>query len=248
MGMKGARKPLFTGAVGLAIVVGAVGVAQAVGGDSEEQATGPDADRAKRAAVEAVGGGRVTGVERESKQGQAWEVELRRSDGREVEVKLDSRFAKSSVELDDGRDKDQAERRAKRGSRADDVLFAKLNGRNEIGASGRRGAGDLDGRGGFTALIEGDQVCFGLTVDNIATPRAAHIHRGRRNQNGPIVITLSEPSSGDPGAASGCVSPDGGNTAVLGEIRAHPNRFYANVHTGDFPNGAVRGQLKHGHP
>ena len=74
------------------------------------------------------------------------------------------------------------------------VLFALLKGRNEIGADGRRGAGDPDGRGGFTALIANDQVCFGLTVDNIATPIAAHIHRGKPSQNGPIVVTLTPPA------------------------------------------------------
>jgi CHRD domain len=242
--MKRSRRMLLTVAAGVALAAGVVGVAQAVGGDSEEQARGPDADRAKRAALEAVGGGRVTGVERENERGEAWEVELRRNDGRKAEVKLDRNFKRSSVDLDDKQDRDRTGRRAKRGGRGDRVLFARLKGRSEIGPNGRKGAGDPDGRGGFTALIAGDQVCFGVTVDNIATPTAAHIHRGRRSQNGPIVVTLTAPASGDPGAASGCVRPDPGS--VLAEILAHPNRFYANVHTGDFPNGAVRGQLKHG--
>jgi hypothetical protein len=240
--MKRSRRLLVTAAAGVAIAAGVVGVAQAVGGDSEEQATGPGAERAKRAAVEAVGGGRVTGVERENKRGEAWEVELRRNDGREAEVKLDRNFKRSRVDLEGA--KERSGRGAKQGSKGDRVLFARLKGRSEIGPNGRRGAGDPDGRGGFTALIAGDQLCFGLTVDNIATPTAAHIHRGRRNQNGPIVVTLTAPSSGDPGAASGCVRPDPGS--VLEEIVTHPKRFYANVHTGDFPNGAVRGQLKPG--
>ncbi|HEY6776361.1 MAG TPA: PepSY domain-containing protein [Thermoleophilaceae bacterium] len=104
------RGVVLAGAVGLAIAAGAVGVAQAVGGDSDDQsATGPDADRAKQAAVGAVGGGRVTGVEREDEQGEAWEVEVRRSDGREVEVKLDRNFAKSSLDVDDDRGDDVGE-------------------------------------------------------------------------------------------------------------------------------------------
>ena len=107
--MKRSRSLVLTAAVGLAIAAGAVGVAQAVSGDSEEQATGPNADRAKRAAVAAAGGGRVTGVEREDEQGEAWEVELRRSDGREVEVKLDRNFAKSSLDLDDDQGDDDGE-------------------------------------------------------------------------------------------------------------------------------------------
>jgi hypothetical protein len=108
--MTRSRSLVLTGAVGLAIAAGAVGVAQAVGGDSDDQqATGSDADKAKRAAVEAVGGGQVTGVEREDEQGEAWEIELRTSDGREVEVKLDKNFAKSSLDLDDEQGDDDGE-------------------------------------------------------------------------------------------------------------------------------------------
>ena len=142
----------------------------------------------------------------------------------------------------------QEKSRGKSDQKAHRILFARLNGRNEIGADGRRGAGDPNGRGGFTALIADDEVCFGLTVDDIDAPVAAHIHRGKRRENGPVVVTLAAPSEGDPGASSGCVPPDGADTAVLQAIVEHPSRFYANVHTGAFPNGAVRGQLKHRRP
>jgi hypothetical protein len=99
--MTRSRKLLVAGAASLALAAGGVGIAQAVGGDSEEQATGPEAERAKRAAVEAVGGGRAAGVEREDEGGAAWEVEVVRSDGRQVEVKLDRSFERVSVETDD---------------------------------------------------------------------------------------------------------------------------------------------------
>lgn len=120
------------------------------------------------------------------------------------------------------------------------ALFAVLTGKNEIGPDGRRGAGDLDGRGSFTATIDGDQFCFGITVKNIDQPVAAHIHRGRSNENGPIVLPLEHPSSGDPGASSGCVTVE---AELADAILKHPRRYYANVHTMAFPAGAVRGQL-----
>jgi len=148
----------------------------------------------------------------------------------------------------DTRGKGHGKSGAKPDHKANRVLFARLNGRNEIGPDGRRGAGDPDGRGGFTALVADDEVCFGLTVDNLDAPAAAHIHRGKRKENGPIVVTLATPASGDPGTSSDCVPPDGGDTAVLQEILKHSNRFYVNVHTGPFPNGAVRGQLRHRRP
>jgi hypothetical protein len=120
------------------------------------------------------------------------------------------------------------------------ALFAVLNGRNEVDASGRRGAGDPDGRGSFTAIVDGNQLCFGITVTNLDTPTAAHIHKARRNKNGDIVVPLTQPSAGDPGASSGCATID---PALGAAILKNPHKYYANVHTTAFPNGAVRGQL-----
>ena len=120
------------------------------------------------------------------------------------------------------------------------ALFAVLNGRNEVGPNGRRGAGDPDGRGSFTATIDGSQLCFGITVANVDTPTAAHIHRGRPNEAGPVVVPLTQPSAGDPGASSGCVAVD---PALAAAILKNAHKYYANVHTGTYPAGAVRGQL-----
>jgi hypothetical protein len=57
---------------------------------------------------------------------------------------------------------------------------------------------------------------------------------------GPVVLPLEQPAAGDPGASSDCVDVPG---ALARAIRKNPARFYANVHTADFPGGAVRGQL-----
>jgi CHRD domain len=120
------------------------------------------------------------------------------------------------------------------------ALFAVLNGRNEVGTNGRRGAGDPDGRGSFSATIDGTQLCFGITVTNIDAPTAAHIHQGRPNQSGGIVVPLTQPSAGDPGASSGCVTV---TSALAAALLKNPHKYYANVHTGTYPAGAVRGQL-----
>jgi hypothetical protein len=121
------------------------------------------------------------------------------------------------------------------------ALFAVLLGRNELaGDPLRKGAGDLDGRGSSNVTIDGTSVCFGIAVTNISTPIAAHIHRGKRNENGPIVVPLVHPATGDPGASSGCTQTSADLAAA---IQRHPQRYYVNVHTGDFPGGAIRGQL-----
>jgi len=124
------------------------------------------------------------------------------------------------------------------------LFFAVLSGKKEISpTTGKKGAGDLDGRGTFSGLVDrGQTFCFGITVTGLDTPILAHIHKGRRGENGPIVIPLTPPSGGDPGASSGCVSAD---PNLLADISKHPKRYYANVHTNAFPGGAVRGQLAH---
>ena len=97
--MTRSRKLLVGGAVVAALGAGGVGLAQAVGGD-DEQATGPDADRAKAAAVKLVGGSAV-GVERDDDDGEAWEVEVKKSDGSVVEVGLTSDLKQARAERDD---------------------------------------------------------------------------------------------------------------------------------------------------
>jgi hypothetical protein len=119
-------------------------------------------------------------------------------------------------------------------------LFAAMSGKNEIADDGTKGVGDRNGGGSFTAVIKGRQLCYGIAVKNIDDPIAAHIHRGRRNQNGPVLVPLIQPSDGDPGASSGCTRI---SRVLVRAIRRHPGRYYVNVHTEDFPDGAIRGQL-----
>jgi uncharacterized membrane protein YkoI len=97
---------------GAVLAAGGVGIAQAVGGDSDDvQATGSQADRAKAAALKAVGSGRAVSVEREAEAGSAWEVEIVRPDGTEVETSLDSAYKSLGVDReDDGKEDDDGEK------------------------------------------------------------------------------------------------------------------------------------------
>jgi hypothetical protein len=120
-------------------------------------------------------------------------------------------------------------------------FFAVLLGGHEVSPEGQANAGEPKGVGSATILIDGTTLCFGLTVNNLDQPTAAHIHRGVAGVNGPIVVPLTPPESGDPGASSECIPEV--DPKLLREIRAHPGGFYVNVHTEQFPAGAVRGQL-----
>jgi hypothetical protein len=121
------------------------------------------------------------------------------------------------------------------------TLTAAMNGKKEVDANGKKNSGDLNGLGGFTAVVDKGQLCFGITVRGLDAPVAAHIHRGGTKVMGPVVLPLTQPTDGDPGASSGCVAVE---DSLATELLRRPSRFYVNVHTGPFPNGAVRGQLK----
>jgi hypothetical protein len=88
-----ARTLVIAAAVAMLLALGGAGIAYANGGDSEEQLSGPEAQKAKSAAIAAVGGGTVSEVERDDGNGTgAFEVEVTREDGSQLEVHLDSDY------------------------------------------------------------------------------------------------------------------------------------------------------------
>ena len=120
-------------------------------------------------------------------------------------------------------------------------LNAKLLGKSEIGANGKKGAGDKDGRGGATVSGAKNRVCVAIAVKGIDEPTAAHIHKGKAGRNGPVVFDAGDPEGGDPGAGAKCGDV---SAALFKDLRAHPERYYVNVHNANYPNGAIRGQLR----
>jgi hypothetical protein len=109
------------------------------------------------------------------------------------------------------------------------------------GAAEVPGPGDPDGSGvAKIRLNPGDgEVCFKLSVSDIVLPTiGAHIHVGTEDVAGPVVVGLTPPD--ESGTSSGCVSAD---PALIRAIGQNPAGYYVNVHTTDFPAGAVRGQL-----
>lgn len=107
------------------------------------------------------------------------------------------------------------------------------------GAAEVPGPGDTDGAGTFKGTINvgQGQVCYELTVSNIAAPNAAHIHIGGPTEAGDVVVTLKTPVEG---TAKDCVSVEKDKIQAL--IK-DPTKYYVNVHNADFPDGAVRGQI-----
>jgi hypothetical protein len=109
------------------------------------------------------------------------------------------------------------------------------------GAAEAPGPGDSDGSGTATLRLNPgqQQVCFVLTAAKITLPAAAaHIHTGAAGSPGPVLVTLAAPDA--TGVSGGCVSAP---RATIKAILKTPSAYYVNVHTSDFPNGAIRGQL-----
>jgi hypothetical protein len=96
--MQKARALAIAGGV-LAIGLAGGGVAVATSDDSAT-VTGHEVDAATAAALEATGGGTANSVERDSENGATWEVEVTRSAGDTVDVRLDENYQVVLIEGD----------------------------------------------------------------------------------------------------------------------------------------------------
>jgi hypothetical protein len=118
----------------------------------------------------------------------------------------------------------------------------------EGGAAEVPDPGDPDGSGAaeVKVYVKKEKLCFTLVVLDITLPTAAaHIHDGGAGTAGPIAVTLEAPeevAGSGIGLATGCVKQL--DRALLRDIKENPADYYINVHTSDFPGGAVRGQLE----
>ena len=131
------------------------------------------------------------------------------------------------------------------------LLEASLDGRSEVAMDGKRGmVGDPNGSGeAYVFGIDNDParttLCYVLTVDGIAPAAFAHIHEGAKGENGPVVVNLAAPADGN---AADCLTEGEAGKFVgdqtVAEILANPQNYYVNVHNGEYPGGAIRGQLE----
>ena len=108
-----------------------------------------------------------------------------------------------------------------------------------IGVAGAESAGDLDG-GGKAALDAHpgrDELCLTLAVSALAPVTAVHLHAQSTGTSGPVVADWTAPTGG---GSPACVAV---SDQLIKTIRKQPGKYYLDVHTTEFPNGAVRGPL-----
>jgi CHRD domain len=101
--------------------------------------------------------------------------------------------------------------------------------------------GDPDGKGTATIVLDDakNTACYEFTFENIGEPTAAHVHTGAKGVAGPPAIDFKIKTNGN----KGCVPVD---PTVAKAVRDNPGGHYVNIHTADYGNGAIRGQLEKG--
>jgi hypothetical protein len=115
---------------------------------------------------------------------------------------------------------------------AETTLTADLAGDAETAA---------DGTGSATITLDPEtgEACWELSVDGIGAVLQSHIHAGAAGTSGDVVVPLDV--DGFDGTSDGCVSDQ--DADALQAIIDDPASYYVNIHTEDFPGGAIRGQL-----
>jgi hypothetical protein len=97
-----------------------------------------------------------------------------------------------------------------------------------------------EGATGFAiVVVDGTEVTYQLVFSGVANPTAAHIHVGAEGATGGVVVNF-EPTF-VLGTAAGTVTADQG---TIDDILADPSGYYVQVHSQEFPAGALRGQLQ----
>jgi CHRD domain-containing protein len=101
-------------------------------------------------------------------------------------------------------------------------------------------AGDPVATGTATVRLRAGQgqLCYQLAGENLPTAAAAHIHVGAAGTAGNVVVPLTTPNAA--GKSSGCAPAA---RPLVATILAKPASYYVNIHTAEFPGGAIRGQL-----
>ena len=109
---------IIAGAAAAVIVLAGGGIA--VASNLDDRVSASDRETVSQAALDEVGGGVVTDLDRLDDGLEGYEVDVTRDDGREVTVLLDGDRQVVSSRVDDRDDRDGSDRRDDRGDDADD--------------------------------------------------------------------------------------------------------------------------------
>ena len=95
-------------------------------------------------------------------------------------------------------------------------------------------------RGTITVNTLKHDVCYEITTHDLKNITMSHIHLGKKGVEGNVVVTLNVKDFNLKAMGHACVSVP---AATAKQIFDNPTGYYFNVHTKQYPNGAVRAQL-----
>ena len=107
----------------------------------------------------------------------------------------------------------------------------------------------------FRPMLNEGVISYSLNVSDIDKVTAAHIHQGKEGENGPIVVTLIRFKTLTPSGPVDGILAQGNITSAdlegplagkqISDLLSsmHSMEVYVNVHTTQYPDGEIRGQI-----
>ncbi len=104
------------------------------------------------------------------------------------------------------------------------------------------GPGDPDGSGRTEVKLRQrkGKICSVTTHENIEPPKGGGIYVGTKGEAEGLFIKLFK-NPENPARPGGCVKAP---KRKIAKLAANPNHYHISIQTPDYPNGAIRGQLK----
>lgn len=133
----------------------------------------------------------------------------------------------------------------------EEVFKARLAGTEEVPPN------ESPAGGSAWVKTNNDNIEYEVNVTDIDKVNAAHIHLGEKGKNGPVILTLfkEEPTELKTGklgeanlTASNLEGPMKGKSGADLVAAIKNGTTYVNVHSTDFPDGEIRGQLEANSP
>jgi hypothetical protein len=136
-----------------------------------------------------------------------------------------------------------------------ETFFANLSGKDEAPPT----ESSATGWAKFQTDENGTQLSYWVNITGLKEITGAHVYNGSAEENGDVVVTLSKEKSADDGdnatlSLIGNITKDDLQGPLEGkEIDSlvslmSDGKAYVNVHTNEFQNGAIRGQIASGLP
>jgi CHRD domain-containing protein len=130
------------------------------------------------------------------------------------------------------------------------IIITSLLGKDEVPPT----KSDANAWAKFQAVNNGSQIAYNVSISGLNKITGAHLHEGVKGQNGDVVVVLSGNKSADAeGNAtillSGNITKDDLQGPLKGKeisdliSQMRNSSIYVNVHTDEYRDGAIRGQI-----